>query len=71
MSKYDQLWCYIKDCEKDSITLTFEEIGSIVGVPIEHSFLRYKKELRSYGWEVSKISMKTKMVLFMKVRKDV
>lgn len=66
MSKYGALWNYLKNCDKDSITLTFEEIGNIVGVSIDHSFLRYKKELPEYGWEVSKISMKARTVVFIK-----
>ncbi len=43
MSKYHVLWNYIKNCDEDAITLTFAEIGEIVGIPIVHSFLRYKK----------------------------
>lgn len=70
MSKYEKLWNYIKDCNEDTITLTFAEIGSIAGVPIDHSFLRYKKELTQYGWEVGKISMKAQTVLFIKAKKD-
>lgn len=70
MSKYEKLWNYIKSCNEDTITLTFVEIGSIAGVPIDHSFLRYKKELTQYGWEVGKISMKAQTVLFIKAKKD-
>ena len=70
MSKYESLWHYIKNCNEDTITLTFTEIGSIAGVPIDHSFLRYKKELVEYGWAVGKISMKAQTVLFIKAKKD-
>ncbi len=66
MSKYEALWSYIKNCGKDTVTLTFEEIGGIVGVPLDHSFLRYKKELTEYGYEVKKISMKEQKVTFTK-----
>lgn len=66
MSKYERLWSYIKDGNTDRITLTFEEIGKIAGVPIDHSFLRYKKELTEYGYEVQKISMKEQKVTFLK-----
>ena len=34
--------------------LTFEEIESIAGIPIDHSFLSYKKELLEYGFRVKK-----------------
>lgn len=39
----------------------------ILGFDINHSFLTYKKELKNYGYEVSKISMKEKTVTFNKV----
>lgn len=66
MSKYERLWIHIKTCCVNTITLTFEEIGQIAGVPIDHSFLRYKKELTEYGWDVGKISMNEQKVTFEK-----
>lgn len=66
MSKYDLLWEYIKKEEKDTLKLSFEEIKNITGAPIDHSFLRYKKELEAYGYKVSKISMKEETVTFEK-----
>lgn len=68
MSKYEPLWNYLKDNNKDSYKLTYEEIENILGFPIDHSFLTYKKELISYGYEVTKISMKDKTVLFNKIK---
>lgn len=68
MSKYELLWNYIKENNKDSYKLTYEEIENILGFPIDHSFLTYKKELISYGYEVAKISMKDKTVLFNKLK---
>ena len=50
--------------EGDELTLTFDEIGAIAGVPLDHSFLNYKKELLPHGWEVGKISMKQQTVRF-------
>ena len=38
----------------------------IAGVPLDHSFLKYKKELCIYGYVVSKISMKAQTVHFSK-----
>ena len=70
MSKYEPLWNYIKNNNKDSYKLTYEEIENILGFPIDHSFLTYKKELISYGYEVTKISMKDKMVLFNKLKQE-
>lgn len=46
--------------------LSFEEIKNIAGTPIDHSFLRYKKELESYGYKVSKISMKEETITLKK-----
>lgn len=67
MSKYDALWEYMQKNGQESLQLTFEEIQEIVGVPIDHSFLKYKKELTEYGYQVGKISMKNETVLFTKV----
>ena len=67
MSKYDSLWEYVQKSEKTSFKLTFEETESISGVAIDHSFLKYKKELIKYGYQVEKISMKEKTVTFKRV----
>ena len=48
MSKYDVLWAWIKENGTDSFKLTFAEIQQIAGLPIDHSFLEYKKELMDY-----------------------
>lgn len=66
MSKYDALWEYVKRNKEQSFKLTFEEIQDIAGIPIDHSFLKYKKELLEYGCKVGKISMKEQTVLFEK-----
>lgn len=66
MSKYALLWDYVQKSEEPSLRLTFAEIEGIVGIPIDHSFLKYKKELTKYGWQVEKISMKAQTVLFTK-----
>ena len=67
MSKYEPLWNYIKDNKQDNYKLTYEEIKSILGFEIDHSFLIYKKELKNYGYEIKKISMKEKTVIFRKM----
>ena len=36
-------------------------------VHINHSFLTYKKEAKEFGYEVGKISMKEKTVIFNKI----
>jgi hypothetical protein len=70
MSKYEPLWKWIAENGTDSFTLTFDEIESIAGIPIDHSFLRYKKELLEYGFRVEKISMKEKTVAFIHDRME-
>ncbi len=67
MSKYEPLWNYLKENNKDNYKLSYGEIKNILGFDIDHSFLTYKKEAREYGYEVSKISMKDKTVIFNKV----
>lgn len=66
MSKYNTLWEYVQKTGKESFVLTFEEIQDIAGIPIDHSFLKYKKELTDYGYQVGKISMKEQTVCFHK-----
>lgn len=67
MSKYNALWEYIQKDESDFLELTFEQIKNITDIPIDHSFLKYKKELKKYGYQVGKISMKQKTVTFHKI----
>lgn len=67
MSKYDPLWNWIKESGTESFKLTYAEIEKIAGLPIDHSFLTYKKELSEYGYKVGKISMKEQTVAFEKV----
>ncbi len=67
MSKYDPLWRYVQAQDAPSLRLTFDEIQHIAGLPIDHSFLTYKKELLEYGCQVVKISMKEQTVLFRRI----
>ncbi len=64
MSKYEPLWKYLEDNNKERYILSYEEIKNIVGFEINHSFLTYKKEAKEYGYEVGKISMKERTVIF-------
>lgn len=67
MSKYNALWEYLQKDGRPSIRLSFEEIFDILQINIDHSFLTYKKELPAYGYQVGKISLKEKNVLFSKI----
>ena len=66
MSKYEPLWEWVGKHPAKNFTLTFAEIEQILGFPIDHSFLNYKKELLAYGYRVGKISMKNQTVNFQK-----
>lgn len=66
MSKYEPLWNYVKEKENDFI-LNYEQVEKILGFPIDHSFLTFKKELTNYGWQVGKISTKNKNVKSIKI----
>ena len=68
MSKYDKLWEYVFKDGRDQFTLSFEEIGRIAGVPIDHAYLTYKKELAVYGYQVEKIFMKAETVAFRRIK---
>lgn len=67
MSKYNELWEYVGKKEDMSFKLTFAQVQDILGFEIDHSFLNYKKELIAYGYEVGKISLKEKTVIFNKI----
>ena len=68
MSKYDGLWKWIAENGQDQFILTYAQIEELAGVPIDHSFLKFKKELLDYGYQVGKISMKEEIVAFEKVK---
>jgi len=66
MSKYDPLWKWIQKNGDGNFGLTFAEVEKIAGIPIDHSFLTYKKELLEYGYKVGKIFLKEQKVMFEK-----
>lgn len=66
MSKYQKLWEHVAAENREELLLSFEEIEKLLGFPIDHSFLSFKKELLPFGFEVKKISMKEKTVRFIK-----
>ena len=67
MSKYQPLWNYLKENGKENYKLSYEEIADILGFELDHSFLTYKKEAKEYGYEVEKISIKEKTIIFNKM----
>jgi hypothetical protein len=70
MSKYDSLWKWIQNNGTEKFSLTFDEIEKIAGLPLDHSFLTYKKELTEYGYKVGKISLKGQTVMFEKSKEE-
>lgn len=67
MSKYNALWEFVGKNEETTFQLSFEQIQDILGFEIDHSFLNYKKELTKFGYQVGKISLKGKTVIFNKI----
>jgi hypothetical protein len=67
MSKHNPLWIFIKQQNKDNFKMTFDEIKEVLGFPIDHSFLNYKKELSEFGYQTGKISLKEQTVIFKKI----
>ncbi len=67
MGKYEPLWNCIKEQNQDSLRMSFDEIRDVLGFEIDHSFLTFKKELKEYGYEVGKISLKEKNVTFKRI----
>lgn len=67
MSKYDLLWKYVGSSGTDNLVMSYGDVEKILGSPIDHSFLNFKKELADYGYEVKKISMKNSTVEFRKI----
>lgn len=63
--KYDNLWVYIKN--EDVREITFEKIEDILGFKINHSFLNEKKNLKKYGYEISKISLKERIMYIRRI----
>ena len=64
MSKFNNLWDKIGQDGRNLFTLSFAEIETMAGLPIDHSFLNAKKELLAYGYQVKKISLKEQTVTF-------
>lgn len=65
MSKYAPLWEHLKGQTDPTLKLTFDEIASILGFCIDHSFLNAKKESESAcNYKVGKISLKEKTIIF-------
>ncbi len=67
MSKFHHLWEKIGQDGRVLFTLSFAEIETMAGLPIDHSFLNAKKELLAYGYQVKKISLKEQTVIFEKI----
>lgn len=67
MSKYKALWEYVANSDNYPLKLSFDDIFDVLGFPIDHSFLTYKKETAEYSFIVKKVSLKEKSVIFDKL----
>lgn len=53
--------------KEEKYILSYDKINEILGFPIDHSFLTYKKGSVDYGYKVDKISSKEKKVYISKI----
>jgi len=67
MSKYKPLWEHLRADGRESIQLSFDEIRDILGFDIDHSFLNYKKEAVNFNYQIAKVNIKKRSVLFYKL----
>ena len=67
MSKYNRLWENIRKNGESRNSLSFSEVNDILDFEIDHSFLNYKKELKNYGYEITKISLMDKKIFYKKL----
>jgi hypothetical protein len=49
------------------VKFTFEEIKEAVGLDIDHTFSTYRNEAVHFGYQVAKISMRRKYIIFLKL----
>ncbi len=68
MSKYDRLWKYIADSGQDQLVVPFNAVEKIAGVPLDHSFLGYKKELLDYGYQVDHLFLKKQQIQISRIK---
>ena len=54
MDKVEKLWRSVQESGVPVLKLTFAEIEEILGFPMDHAFLSYKKNSLAYGYEVKK-----------------
>lgn len=70
MSKYEPLWHFLKKSGADTLTLSFAQIGELLGFPLEHFFLNAKKEAAAFGYTVGKISLRQQTVAFFREKQE-
>ena len=67
MSKYEPLWRFLECDGSEKYQLSFDRIEEILGFPIDHFFLRYKREAGQYGYHVERISLKQKWIAISRI----
>jgi hypothetical protein len=66
MSKYEPLWKLLQADGGESLRLTYDEINATLGFDVDHALLTYKKEAALYGYEIGKVSLKERFIIFNK-----
>ena len=67
MSRYRPLWEYVSLHDCDELTLSFSEIAGTFGLSIDHTFLRFGKELHAYGFRVGRVSVQDQEITFLRL----
>ncbi len=67
MDKYSKLWERFDGKIEAKITLSFDEIKNIAWVDVDHSFLKFKKNLENHGYTLEKILQKERLMVFRKL----
>jgi len=67
MDKYSKLWERFDGKIEAKITLSFDEIKTIAWIDVDHSFLKFKKNLENHGYTLEKISQNERLMVFRKL----
>ncbi|MBO4592177.1 MAG: hypothetical protein J5684_06430 [Eubacterium sp.] len=66
MSNYVPLWEYVQNDGREAFEMTYDEIKSTTGIDVDASIIRYKGEIKDYGYVIFKISAGTRTISFKK-----
>ena len=71
MQQFQPLWEFINAQNRTECKLSFDSIESILGFPLDHSFLSAKKQLNAYGFRVKKFYLAEKTEHYKKTKNPI